>query len=48
MLIFGKIWGLRGVVASAPVADGFAILLTGTLIFFELKKLRLMGKAETA
>ncbi|GHV51640.1 MATE family efflux transporter [Spirochaetia bacterium] len=47
MLIFGKIWGLRGVVASAPVADGFSILLTGTLIFFELKKLRSMSKAET-
>jgi hypothetical protein len=35
------------VIASAPVADGFAVLLTGVLIFFELKKLRLMSKAET-
>ncbi|GHV91078.1 MATE family efflux transporter [Spirochaetia bacterium] len=48
MLIFGKIWGLHGVIASAPVADGFSVLLTGTMIFFELKKLRSMDKAGTA
>ena len=40
ILIFGRIWGLWGVVAATPVADGFATLLTGTLILFELKKLR--------
>jgi putative MATE family efflux protein len=40
MLIFGRVWGLFGVVASAPVADVFSFLLTGTLISFELKKLR--------
>jgi Na+-driven multidrug efflux pump len=40
ILIFGKIWGLWGVVAAAPVADGFSFLLTGTLIFFEIRKLR--------
>jgi len=40
ILIFGRIWGLWGVVAATPVADGFSFLLTGTLIFFELKKLR--------
>jgi putative MATE family efflux protein len=40
LLIFGKIWGLWGVVAAAPVADGFSFLLTGTLIYFEIKKLR--------
>jgi putative MATE family efflux protein len=40
MLIFGKVWSLWGVVAAAPVADGFSFLLTGTLIFFELKRLR--------
>jgi Na+-driven multidrug efflux pump len=43
MLIFGKFWGLWGVVAAAPVADGFSILLTGTMIFFELRKLRAMA-----
>jgi putative MATE family efflux protein len=40
LLIFGKIWGLWGVVAAAPVADSFSFLLTGTLIFFEIRKLR--------
>jgi Na+-driven multidrug efflux pump len=40
MLIFGRVWGLWGVVAAAPVADGFAFLLTGVMILIELKKLR--------
>jgi putative MATE family efflux protein len=40
MLIFGKIWGLWGVVAAAPVADGFSFLLTTLMISFELKRLR--------
>ena len=40
ILIFGRIWGLWGVISSIPVADGFAFLITGILIFFELKKLR--------
>jgi Na+-driven multidrug efflux pump len=43
ILIFGKFWGLWGVVAATPVADGFSFLLTGTLIIFELKKLRGAG-----
>jgi len=40
MLIFGHIWGLWGVVAAAPVADGFSLFVTGTMILFELRKLR--------
>jgi putative MATE family efflux protein len=48
MLIFGRIWGLWGVVAAAPVADGFAFLLTGFMIIFEMRKLRSAGKAEAA
>jgi putative MATE family efflux protein len=40
MLIFGRVWGLYGVVASAPVADAFSFILTGILILLELKKLR--------
>jgi Na+-driven multidrug efflux pump len=40
ILIFGKIWGLWGVVAAAPVADGFSFVLTGALILIELRKLR--------
>jgi putative MATE family efflux protein len=40
ILIFGHIWGLYGVLASAPVADGFSFILTGIMILSELKKLR--------
>ncbi|MCL2806490.1 MAG: MATE family efflux transporter [Treponema sp.] len=40
ILIFGKVWGLWGVVTATPVADGFSFLVTGVLIFFELRKLR--------
>jgi putative MATE family efflux protein len=46
MLIFGRIWGLWGVVAAAPVADGFSFILTGTMIAIELKKLRKQGLGE--
>jgi Na+-driven multidrug efflux pump len=40
LLIFGKIWGLWGVVAAAPVADGFSFIITSVVVFFELKKLK--------
>jgi len=40
LIIFGKLWGLWGLVAATPVADTFSFLLTGTLIFFEIRKLR--------
>ncbi|MCL2185422.1 MAG: MATE family efflux transporter [Treponema sp.] len=40
IFIFGKIWGLWGVIAATPVADGFAFIITAILISFELKKLR--------
>jgi Na+-driven multidrug efflux pump len=40
ILIFGRIRGLWGIVAAAPVADGFSFIFTAAMIFFELKKLR--------
>jgi len=40
IFIFGHIWGLWGVVASAPVADCFSLFVTCAMIFFELRKLR--------
>jgi putative MATE family efflux protein len=40
ILLFGHLWGLRGVVIAAPVADGFSCILTAVMIFLELKKLR--------
>jgi Na+-driven multidrug efflux pump len=40
ILLFGLFWGLWGVVAATPVADAFAFLCTGIMIFFELGKLK--------
>ncbi|MDR0598809.1 MAG: MATE family efflux transporter [Treponema sp.] len=40
MLIFGRLWGLWGVVAAGPVADGFAFVCTGLLTLREMKKLK--------
>jgi putative MATE family efflux protein len=40
ILIFGKLWKLRGVVMAAPIADGFAFIVTAIMIALELKKLR--------
>ena len=45
LLIFGRLWGVQGIVVSMPVADGFSFFLTGFLIFFELRKLRKEVKA---
>ena len=40
LVIFGRVWGLWGIVAAAPVADGFSFLFTGVMIIIELRKLR--------
>jgi putative MATE family efflux protein len=40
IFIFGRLWGLWGVVAAGPVADGFSFVLTAVMISFELRKLR--------
>jgi Na+-driven multidrug efflux pump len=40
LLIFGRLWGLWGVVAAAPVADSFAFICTGIMILTELRKLK--------
>jgi putative MATE family efflux protein len=40
ILIFGKFWGLWGVVAATPVADGFAFICTLIMILAELHKLK--------
>ncbi|MDR2192964.1 MAG: MATE family efflux transporter [Treponema sp.] len=40
ILIFGKLWGLWGVAAATPVADGFAFIATAIFIAVELKKLK--------
>ena len=39
MLILGGIFGLTGVLAAGPVADGIAFVLACTLLFLEIKNL---------
>jgi len=39
ILIFGKFWGLWGVIYATPAVDGFLFIITGLLICFELRKL---------
>jgi Na+-driven multidrug efflux pump len=46
IFIFGKVWGLWGAITATPVADGVAFLCTGTMILFELKKLRAQAQAQ--
>jgi Na+-driven multidrug efflux pump len=46
ILIFGKTWGLWGVIAATPVADALAFVITGFMIMFELRKLRATGKDD--
>jgi Na+-driven multidrug efflux pump len=48
MLLFGRVWGLVGVVAATPVADGLSALVTGAVIIFELKNMRRLAKSEIA
>ena len=39
-LILPKFYGLTGVWAAGPVADALAIMLSGSIIFMEMKKLK--------
>ena len=40
LLIFGRMWGLWGVVAAPPVSDSFAFVTTGFMIILEMRKLK--------
>ena len=44
ILIFGKMWGLWGVIAATPVADICSSFVIAAFIFAELKKLRKQEK----
>jgi hypothetical protein len=44
--VFGRLWGLDGVIAAAPAADAMAVILTTILIVIELRKLRAQRAAE--
>ena len=46
ILIFGRIWGLWGIIAAGPVADGVSVLVTGIMIGFELRKLRILARSS--
>jgi Na+-driven multidrug efflux pump len=46
IFIFGKIWGLWGIPAAAAVADGCSFMVTGTLITFELRKLKKLSMSN--
>ena len=37
LLVLPHFWGIDGVWRTAPIADGLAVLLTATLIYFEMK-----------
>ncbi|OPZ74543.1 MAG: Multidrug export protein MepA [Firmicutes bacterium ADurb.Bin456] len=39
LLILPRYWGINGVWRTAPIADGLAVILTVTLVFWEMKSL---------
>jgi Na+-driven multidrug efflux pump len=40
IVIFGNFWGLRGLIYAMPFADVVSIIVTGILIFLEIRSLR--------
>jgi putative MATE family efflux protein len=39
LLILPHFWGIEGVWRTAPIADALSVILTGSFIYFEMKKL---------
>jgi Na+-driven multidrug efflux pump len=37
ILIFGKLWGLRGVIIAMPTADAISVSITAIMIFLEFR-----------
>ncbi len=51
MIIFGSMFGIRGILYAGPFADGLAFIIACTLLVMEIKKLngqKSKSKAETA
>jgi putative efflux protein, MATE family len=48
LLVLPQFWGIEGVWRTAPIADGLSVLLTATLIYFEMKKINKMQSTELA
>lgn len=46
LLILPNFWGIEGVWRTAPIADILAIMLTGTVLFLEMRKMSKMSKKE--
>ncbi|GMO47608.1 MAG: MATE family efflux transporter [Termitinemataceae bacterium] len=40
IVIFGRVWGLYGIVAAQPVSDALALIVTSVFIFKEMKTLK--------
>ena len=47
MVIFGKLWGIDGILYAGPFADGLAFLIASTLLILEVKHLRNNENKET-
>jgi len=47
LIVFGRVWGLWGVLAAAPVSDALVFFIAGAMIFFELRKLKAQGSKTT-
>ncbi|MDR2510385.1 MAG: MATE family efflux transporter [Spirochaetaceae bacterium] len=45
MIVFGRVWGLYGVIVSMPISDAFAFALTGVLVGLEIKKMAAYERA---
>ncbi len=39
LLILPRFWGIDGIWRTAPIADGLSVILTGIIIYLEMKKL---------
>ena len=40
LLILPHVWGVEGVWRSAPIADALAVILSATMMYFEMRKLK--------
>jgi len=44
LLILPRLWGIEGVWRTPPISDFLSVLLTGTFIFFEMRKISRLEK----
>jgi putative MATE family efflux protein len=47
IILFGRFWGLWGIVYAGPTADVISIIITGIMIIIEIKKLRSAARAQS-